>query len=153
MFCTHSMPMTHPLRCLRIEIFTFHWLDEIFCHFRVDPLGFYSVRLKDIRDWIHSTRQAFENFSCHSCIFNLCIIIERNHIDAPLLSKDISFSYESPICVSTEYSKMFTERNVLLCFSGNHLLWAAGLLCSRCHSMSVALGSDSMAWFWSTGWP
>lgn len=45
MFCTHSMPMTHLLRCLIIETFTFHGADEILCHFRVDPLGFRSVRL------------------------------------------------------------------------------------------------------------
>lgn len=72
----------------------------------------FSETLKDTRDWVHSTRQMVENFSCHSCISNLCIIIGKNNIDTPLLSKDNSFSYESSICVSTEYSKRCSQKGV-----------------------------------------
>lgn len=115
LFCTHSMPMTHLLRCLMIETFIFHWVDIL--SFQSRPSWFlFCKTLKDTRDWIQSTRRVFENFSCHSCIFNLCIIFEKNNIDTPLLSKDISFSYESSICVPVEYSKRCSQEGVCYCF-------------------------------------
>lgn len=69
--------------------------------------------LKDTRDLIHCTGQVFQNFSCHSCLSALCvIIIENNNIDTALLSNDIPFSYGSTVCVSSEYLKRLSQKGV-----------------------------------------
>lgn len=50
--------------------------------------------LKDTRDLMHCTVQVFENFSCHSCLFTLCVIIWIENFDTPLLNSNIHFFME-----------------------------------------------------------
>jgi len=103
--------MTHLVIFLITEIFAFFvsgW-DTLSFQSRHSWLLFCET-LKDTRDLIHCTGQAFESFSCHSCLFTLCVIIETNNVETPLLSKGIPFSYGSTICVSAEYLNTHSQK-------------------------------------------